>query len=119
MNCFNHPNTVALGTCKACGKGLCHACVVDMGHGLSCMGEHEITVKCYHDMLDRNRLAIAAAPRNIVLAPAFYAFLGFVFVAWGLSSPRGVKDFTFILGCGFVAFGALAYRQARKSLIDK
>jgi len=90
-----------------------------MGHGLSCKGDHEITVQSYHDMLDRNRRVMAAAPRNIVLAPVFYAFLGFVFVAWGLSSPRGFRDFTFILGCGFVAFGALAYRQARKSLTDR
>ncbi|WP_130620892.1 hypothetical protein [Dyella amyloliquefaciens] len=76
-------------------------------------------MKSYRDILDRNRRVIVAAPRNIILAPVFYAFVGFVFVAWGLSSPRGVKDFAFILGCGFVAFGALAYRQARKSLADK
>jgi hypothetical protein len=117
MNCFNHPTMVALGTCKACSKGLCQACAVDMGHGLSCKGEHEATVQAYHDMLKRNERALAAAPRNIILAPVFFAFMGVVFMIWGLSSPHGVKDFTFILGCGFLAFGALAYRQARRSLI--
>ncbi|WP_430390454.1 hypothetical protein [Dyella sp. 20L07] len=116
MNCFNHPVVTAVGTCKACGKGLCHDCVLDMGHGLSCKGEHEITVQAYDDMLKRNARILAAAPRNIILAPIFYAFMGVVFVAWALSSPRGVKDFTFIFGCGFLMFAALAYRQASRSI---
>jgi hypothetical protein len=119
MNCFNHPTSTALGTCKACGKGLCESCIVDMGHGLSCKGEHEVTVQAYHDMLKRNARVLAAAPRNIILAPLFYAFLGFVFMIWGLSSPQGIKDFTFILGCGFLVFAGLTYRQARRSVVEK
>lgn len=119
MNCFNHPTTAAVGTCKACGKGLCEACVVDMGHGLSCKGEHEATVQAYDDMLRRNARILAAAPKNIVLAPVFYAFMGVVFIAWALTSHKGVTDFTFVFGCGFLIFAALTYRQAKKSLVEK
>ena len=90
-----------------------------MGHGLSCKGEHEATVQSYHDMLKRNERALAAAPRNILLMPLFYAFMGLVFVTWGLTSPKGVRDFTFILGCGFLVFGGAVYRQARKSLLRR
>jgi hypothetical protein len=102
--------------CKACAKGLCHQCIVDLGHGLSCKGEHEATVQLYNDMLKRNQRIIAAAPRNILVAPIFYAFMGAVFIAWGLTSPRGMLDFTVILGVGFLIFALVSYRQARKAI---
>lgn len=119
MNCFNHPSVVALGVCKACGKGLCQACIVDLGHGLSCKGEHEATVQTYHDMFKRNIRMLSVAPRNIILAPAFFAFLGLVFVAWGASSPLGTMNFTVLLGGGFIVFAVLSYWQARRSLAGR
>ena len=27
MNCYNHPNKEAVGTCIDCGKGLCNECM--------------------------------------------------------------------------------------------
>ena len=116
MNCFNHPGIVALGHCKACAKGLYRECIVDLGHGLSCKGEHEATVQLYHDMLKRNQRMVAAAPKNILIAPIFYAFMGAVFIAWGLSSPSGMLDFTVILGVGFLVFAFACYRQSRKAI---
>jgi hypothetical protein len=41
MRCFNHVDREAIGFCKACCKGLCPECAVDLGFGLSCRGEHE------------------------------------------------------------------------------
>ncbi|MHA6206010.1 hypothetical protein ACXU4B_16410 [Dyella soli] len=70
-------------------------------------------------MFKRNERILAAAPRNIVLAPIFYAFLGLVFIAWALSVHNGFMDFTFVFGCGFLIFAALTYRQARKSLVER
>ena len=35
MNCYNHQSSAAVGLCKHCGKGLCAACTVDLGHGLT------------------------------------------------------------------------------------
>lgn len=116
MNCFNHPDVVALGTCKACAKGLCHACFVDLGHGLSCKGEHEATVQSYNDVLKRNQRVVAATPRNILITPIFYTFMGVVFVAWGITSGRGLMDFTVVLGGGFLIFALVCYLQARKIL---
>ncbi|HCU25594.1 MAG TPA: hypothetical protein DF383_11315 [Deltaproteobacteria bacterium] len=36
MHCFHHQDHEAIGICKACGKGLCQECTVDLGHGLAC-----------------------------------------------------------------------------------
>jgi len=41
VRCYNHPERDAVGSCKSCCKGLCTECAVDLGHGLSCRGEHE------------------------------------------------------------------------------
>jgi hypothetical protein len=36
VKCFHHPSDDAVGLCKACGKGVCRACAVDLGEGLAC-----------------------------------------------------------------------------------
>ena len=41
MNCFNHPGVPAVGICKACQKGLCMECAVDLGHGIACKNHRE------------------------------------------------------------------------------
>ena len=41
MNCFNHPDVPAVGMCKACQKGLCMECAVDLGHGIACKNHRE------------------------------------------------------------------------------
>jgi hypothetical protein len=119
MRCFNHGDVEAVGTCKACAKGLCHECATDLGHGLSCKGEHEAVVQAYKDILDRNARAAAAARKNIAIAPIFYIFMGAVFVVYGISSHEGVGSLTFVLGCGFLAFGVVVFVRARKALIGK
>jgi hypothetical protein len=41
MNCFNHPDVPAVGICKACQKGLCMECAIDLGHGIACRNHRE------------------------------------------------------------------------------
>jgi hypothetical protein len=41
MNCFNHPGVPAVGICKACQKGLCKECALDLGHGIACKNHRE------------------------------------------------------------------------------
>lgn len=91
MNCFNYPDTASVGTCKACSKGLCHQCAMDLGHGLSCKGEHEATVQSYRDMFLRSQRVVAAA-------------------------PSGILDFTIILGGGFLVYAVVCYLQSKKAL---
>ncbi|HEY4221080.1 MAG TPA: hypothetical protein VGO62_07050 [Myxococcota bacterium] len=40
-----HSDADAVGVCRACGKGLCHACAVDMGSGLACASSCEVAVR--------------------------------------------------------------------------
>ena len=33
MNCFYHPNTSAVATCRDCGKAICRDCTTEMKDG--------------------------------------------------------------------------------------
>ena len=87
--------------------------------GISENARGGIAQQTYHDMFKRNIRMLSVAPRNIILAPAFFAFLGLVFVAWGASSPLGTMNFTVLLGGGFIVFAVLSYWQARRSLAGR
>ncbi len=63
MNCFNHPGVPAVGICKACQKGLCMECAVDLKHGIACKNHQEDV-----EMLNFFQLS--------TLAPFFFTSLG-------------------------------------------
>src|SRR6185369_17117095 len=83
MRCFNHHDREAVGCCKACAKGLCPECAVDLGHGISCKGPHEEIVESYSSILKLNARAVAAAPRNMYMSPIFFAVMGSIFMWFG------------------------------------
>ena len=114
MRCFRHPEKEAVGTCKACGKGLCVECVTDLGHGIACKDEHEELVETYNTIIEKNSQVYAAAPKNTLIAPAFYAFFGAVFTVYGLTSRQGVSSLTFVLGAGFIIFAVVIFIRNRK-----
>ena len=115
MRCFNHHDREAVGACKACSKGLCSECAVDLGHGLSCRGPHEATVESYRVMLERNTRVLNAAPTNSIVGPAFLVVLGVLFAGYGFNSPQGPRGFVFILGCAFLLYGVVAFIRNRKT----
>ena len=82
MNCFNHPGTPAIGTCKACSKGLYKDCASDIGHGLACKDVHEAEVNDQHMIFAKNVKIYAAAPKNTLIAPFFAIFMGIVFAIY-------------------------------------
>lgn len=103
MRCFNHSDIDAIGTCKVCQKGLCRACAVDMGHSLSCQGEHEGLAEAVNDMVQRSLSVQKVAGRSKYVAPTFFSFMGAIFLIFGLQEPRiGLGVY---LGVGFVVFG--------------
>lgn len=104
MHCYNHADLEAVGTCKACSKGLCKECAVDLGFGLSCRGSHEQRVADIEDLVSRNASVQRAAGRAKYAAPTFYLFSGAVFTGYGLLSSRPL-GFIVLLGIGFLAFG--------------
>ena len=105
MRCFNHGEREAVGTCKACNKGLCPECAVDLGHGLSCRGAHEQRVAEIEQLISRNALVQRTAGGAKYIAPTFLLFMGAVFTAYGLLNARA-GSFIVILGIGFLVYGA-------------
>lgn len=115
MRCFNHSDREAVGTCKACSRGLCSECAVDLGHGLSCRGGHEATVESYRVMLDRNTKALDAAPVTVLIGPIFIVAIGLLMGVYGLISSQGTRSFAFIIGCAFTGFGVIAFVRNRSA----
>lgn len=109
MNCFNHQEIVAIGTCKVCGKGLCSECVTDLGHGLACKNKHESDAEDYKFIMDKSVEIYRKAPRNSLIQPVFYLFVGLVFSGFGYFSKGGMTDLPFILGVCFIVFGIVTY----------
>ena len=55
MNCFNHNTVPAVGSCKACCKGLCADCACELEIGLACKGPCETIVAEYFEMNERSK----------------------------------------------------------------
>ncbi|WP_140918622.1 hypothetical protein [Limnobaculum xujianqingii] len=108
MRCFNHQDVQAIGTCKACHKGLCPECANDLGHGLACAGKHEEVVETYNTIIQRNARVYSAAPKNILIAPIFYLFMGLVFAYFGYKDGS-MTNLPFIMGAGFIVFGIVIF----------
>lgn len=116
MRCFNHQDREAIGSCKACAKGLCPECAVDLGHGLSCKGPHEEIVESYSLILKFNARTVSAAPRNIYFAPVFCIAMGAMFMWFGRDEYRGLL---FIMGGLFIAYGVFMSARLRATYARK
>lgn len=64
-------------------------------------------------IITKNAQVYSAAPKNLLVMPFFYLFLGVVFAAFGAASRRGITDLTFILGVGFIVFGVVLFVRNR------
>jgi hypothetical protein len=113
MNCYNHPDVSAIGTCKACSKGLCKDCVTDLDHGLACKNKHETEVENINMIISKNTRIYSSASQNTIIAPMFYLFMGLLFAGFGYTSKGGVTDLPFMLGIGFIIFGIVNFVRNR------
>ena len=107
MRCFNHPDKDAVGICKHCNKGLCPDCLSDLGHGLACRDSHERDVENINTLISRNSQIQRMTPKTWYVIPAFFAVIGFIFVGFALSAPRGPEPLGIALGIGFISFSAI------------
>lgn len=119
MHCFNHPEKEALGTCKCCNKGICEDCLIDLGEGIACKGIHEDQVEAINLIIRKNAKAYAAAPKNAMIAPAFYLFMGLVFSGFGYFSRGGPYSLPFIMGAGFSVFAVVVFFRNRELFGDE
>jgi hypothetical protein len=113
MRCYNHSDRDAVGSCRACSKGLCVECAVDSEYGLSCRGEHEQLVAATGRMVARTVRAQNARGARYI-GPAFCGFLGIVFTVYGLLHER-TRIFLVVSGVGFIVYSAYNYMVIRKA----
>ena len=105
MNCFNHPSVPAVGICKACQKGLCMECAVDLVHGIACKNHRE-DVELINDIQLYSKRAIqntGGLYRQVSMA---FLFIGIVMVLGGLSMGSYGSILVFV-GIGVFAFSAI------------
>jgi len=114
MKCFNHPDINAIGVCNACSKGLCIECAADLGHGLACKNKHESKVEDIDMIISKNTKIYSSASKNTLIGPIFSLFMGIVFSGFGYFSKTSMTSLTFILGIGFIVFGAIVLVRNRK-----
>ena len=114
MQCFNHQDRSAVGICKHCQRGICKECASDLEHGLACKGVHEEAVTLLHELISTNSKVQKIIPQNLWVAPAFYLFMGLMFVGWGAVSSRA-STFFIMFGAGFIVFAAFTYFANRKA----
>lgn len=113
MKCYTHSGVDAVGSCKACGKGICHECATDLGHGLACTGVHETRVENLNTIISKNIDAMEAAPKNLLILPVFYLVMGMVFAYFGYASGRGISALASMLGIAFTVFAIVMFVRNR------
>jgi hypothetical protein len=113
VRCFNHLDREAVAACKACSKGLCPECAVDLGHGIACRGTHEVSVNALNEMTTRASRVQAVNTKGRFTAPAFYAVMGSLFLCWGLYHNRDA--FLCLLGGAFLLYGLVILRGNRRA----
>jgi hypothetical protein len=82
MYCHEHRAAVAVASCRACGKGLCHECVRDEGSSVACRGACESEVKATNEAIRVafearrvNAFALRATGLMLLLPPSVLALL--------------------------------------------
>jgi hypothetical protein len=121
VKCFYHHDADAVGSCKACSKGLCSACAVDVGQGLACRDACEEQVRRINQLVDRNiRMSPASEqvlgkhPRAYLGNGIFSIVAGGVFVFIGQSLDGAFRLGVSAIGVLIAVFGVwqIAYAWA-------
>ncbi|GKS83899.1 hypothetical protein AVMA1855_07125 [Acidovorax sp. SUPP1855] len=119
MKCFVHQAADAVGTCRACNKGICPACAKDLGHSICCsQGPCETKARTLDSQVAQSSVVLAAQRRNRFLAPLFFIFAGALFIAFSGSGKGSWFSFGHAFGLGFIVFGIVlgiaSHRYARE-----
>jgi hypothetical protein len=119
MECFAHEGRPAVGCCRACFKGVCRTCAVDLGRGLACAGRCEDAARALIASLDQSLRIQGLSSRMVHGARALWSGLAWVALAvgvfvslWGLTLP-GFREIS-LLGVPFLAIGVLTLRVASR-----
>ena len=109
MKCYNHPEKHGVAICKSCGKSLCIECLHESGAGIACNQE-----SCINALSQKNKLHTMLAEhlqnmkRVNILGSLFSIGMGIVFMYFSSRGYGLVYDFIYLLGIGFIVYGAMA-----------
>jgi len=120
MQCFYHDDAVAVGSCRACLRGLCRRCAVELDCGLACNERCEALARTVVASLRQTAryqsvsTGILRSARGLWLAlTAVSLFVGVFVVAWALSLP--VYREISLLGIPFFLLTIVSARLARNA----
>jgi hypothetical protein len=120
MECFAHEGRPAVGTCRACGKGVCRVCAADLGRGIACAGSCEEPARALIAALDQSvRMqslsgGMLAATRTLWTALAWISLgIGAFISLWALGLPRFQE--IGLLGLPFLAIGGITLHLSRRA----
>lgn len=123
MNCFRHPAIVAIGSCKACQKGLCHECVGERPYGLACRNSCETEVDELGEMNERGKKIYGIGKYQSRMPSSGVLLWGaFAAIFWGIAIALYVKsdelNFELVLPAAFctVILGFTWYSSRRTGL---
>lgn len=91
MNCFQHPENIAIGVCKQCHKGLCAECFELRNDCLYCKNKH-----CHQHASEEIQI-IEHSKKIYGIGEGYkkrFSFLGV---------------FNFLIGCLFAIFGVFSF----------
>ncbi len=117
MQCYQHNDKSAVGTCKVCCKGLCPDCAIDTKGGLSC-DQHIEKARDIELIVDSNIKCMKDAPVNMWITPVFNLILGIGFMVFAFTAPR-ILLFPLFMGAGFALFGIILLVRNRKIFKNK
>jgi len=76
MKCFNHHNIDAIGLCKACNKGLCPECAVEVSNSIACKSTCQEEVKTIDKLVKKTKVTAEAQRKNRMFMPSFFLVTG-------------------------------------------
>jgi hypothetical protein len=117
MKCYNHNSVDALGTCKACSKGICNECLTDVGNGIACTSTCIDEVKEVNALVEKNKTAHQRASKINIKRGYFYAGIGLVFLIINLQMGTD-EEFILLIGLMIFLLGVysiyVGYKQKNK-----
>ena len=108
-----------MGSCRACFRGVCRGCAVDLGRGLACAGRCEEGVRALIASLDQSMRiqglsgSMVQGARTLWVGLSWVALgVGVFVIGFGLSLPHFQS--IALLGIPFLAIGLLTLRVTRR-----
>lgn len=120
MECFYHEGSAAVGSCRACFKGLCRSCAISLEGGLACPSGCEPFARALIASVQQSvrfqnvSTGFLRSARALWIGlTAVCVFMGAFTVVWGLGLPqfRAVA----LLGLPFLVLAFPAGRLARNT----